>query len=302
MSTLNGVRSRLGGVLSMLSPYSSTLTLLVYILVSLTVLYWVYGIVYPGSDKFEQVIINKSFPASDLQGMQTKLYPPMTTGGEYSFQTWLFLSNVDANSGNPKHIFTIASDGPPGADPPHVTMLGALDGNSNKLILRVHQDKAGINMSGGGPDFTLNTNITNLFSGSLKSNTGMGPGGLPICDIGELDLQRWICLTVVVNGRLVEVYLDGKMARSCVCPGIPTVVPGNNYLTMGLQRGWGGAVSTTRFYGYALTPARVYEMYQQGPAPIPGAKVGFLMSLLSMVGLSLDTTPALSKPPVLATK
>ena len=297
MSTLNAVKARLGSVTSMLAPYSSILRLLAYIIVSGLVLYWVYGIVYPGADKFEQVVLNKSFPASQLKGMQTKLYPPMTTGGEYTFQTWLYVNNLDFNSDTPKHVFTIASDGPSGSEPPHVTMLGVLDAKSNKLMIRVHQDLAGINSSGGGPDITLNTNITNLFSGTLQADIGLGPNGFPICDIAEFDVQRWVCLCVVVNGRMIDVYIDGKMARSCVCPGMPTINPGNNYLTMGLQQGWGGSVSTTRFYGYALTPARVYELYQQGPAPRPGAKVGFVMGLLNMIGITTDTTPALSMPP-----
>jgi hypothetical protein len=298
---MNAVRGRLAGASAFFSntvgPYKSTLTLLIYMIISAVILYQAFTFLFPAPDKFEQVIVNKSVPANALKGQQIKLYPPMVTGGEYSFQTWFYINDLDFKPGTPKHLFTIASDGQSGSNPPHVTMLGVLDANSNKLILRVHQDTTTFNSAGTGPDLTLNSNITNLFTGTLKADAGQGPDGMPICDIGNIEAQRWCCLSVVVNGRMIDVYIDGKMARSCVCPGIPVVNPGNNFLTMGLQNGWGGSVSTTRFYGYALTPAKVYELYQEGPAPSPNAQKGFFASLLSKIGITTDIVPAVSVPP-----
>lgn len=295
---MNAIRARLGGIGASIGPYSSTLTLLIYMLISAVILYYAFVFLFPAPDKFEQVIINKTAPASQLKGLQTKLYPPMVTGGEYSFQTWFYINDIDYKAGTPKHLFTIASDGPSGSTPPHATIIGVFDGNSNKLVIRVHQDTTSFNSSGTGPDLTLNTNITNLFTGSLRADTGQGPDGMPICDIDNIEAQRWCCLSVVVNGRMVDVYVDGKMARSCVCPGIPVVDPGNNFLTMGLQNAWGGSVSTTRFYGYALTPAKVYALYQEGPAPSPNAKKGFLAGLLATIGINTDIVPAVSVAPL----
>jgi Concanavalin A-like lectin/glucanases superfamily len=297
MSTMNAIRSRFGSVAAFLAPYKNTISLVFYVVISLMVLYTVYGVLYPGQDKFEQVVINKSKPASELKAFQQQLYPPMTTGGEYSFQTWLYINNLDYKPGVPKHVFTIASDGSSGSTPPHVTMIGMLDPTENKLIIRIHQDTMGAAGAGQGPDYTLNTNITNLFSGALKPETSDST----ICDIANMELQRWVCLAVVVNGRMVDVYIDGKMARSCVCPGVPVIDPGNNFLTMGLLGGFGGSVSTTRFFGYALTPARVYEIYQAGPATPPGfdRSYGFLGTLLNTFGLTFNTTPALSIAPAL---
>lgn len=297
MSTMNAIRSRFGSVASFLAPYKNTIALVFYILISLVVLYTVYGIMYPGQDKFEQVVINKTTPSAKLKAFQTKLYPPMTTGGEYTFQTWLYINNIDYKPGVPKHVFTIASDGSSGSSPPHVTMIGMLDAAANKLVIRIHQDTMGAAGAGQGPDYTLNSNITSLFSGALK----LEGSDSAICDITNMELQRWVCLAVVVNGRMVDIYIDGKMARSCVCPGIPIIDPGTNYLTMGLLGGFGGSVSTTRFFGYALTPARVYEIYQAGPATPPGfdRSYGLLGTFLNTVGLTLNTTPALSLPPSL---
>jgi hypothetical protein len=120
----------------------------------------------------------------------------------------------------------------------------------------------------------------------------------PICDITDLDLQRWLCLAIVVNGRVIDVFMDGKLARSCVCPGIPTIEQGANSLTLcksGVS--FGGLVSTTRFYGYALTPARIYELYQEGPAEKRGLdkRYGFIGWLAERIGLHIDYKGASNK-------
>jgi len=114
----------------------------------------------------------------------------------------------------------------------------------------------------------------------------------PICDIVDIDLQRWLCITVVVSGRVVDVYMDGKLARSCVCPGIPTVeTPGAQKVIMGkANQTFGGQFSTTRFYGYALSPARIYEIYQEGPAEKRGLdkRFGFIGWIGERLGLHID--------------
>jgi hypothetical protein len=60
---------------------------------------------------------------------------------------------------------------------------------------------------------------------------------------------------------------------------------------VGQFNGWGGSVSTTSVFGYALTPGRIYEIYQTGPNQGTGydAKYGFLGWLGERVGLSVST-------------
>jgi hypothetical protein len=60
---------------------------------------------------------------------------------------------------------------------------------------------------------------------------------------------------------------------------------------MGQFTGWGGSVSTTRVYAYALTPGKIYEIYQNGPAGTSNLdnKYGFLGWILARMGLKLDS-------------
>jgi hypothetical protein len=173
----------------------------------------------------------------------------------------------------------------------HLTMVGILYPNENKMMIRVHQDPNGT-VPVQGPDMTLVTNVSNLFNtGQIDGQMYGTATDFPVCDIMDLDLQKWICLGVTVNGRVIDVYVDGKLARSCVCPNIPTVVNAHHqYVLLGQSGAWGGSISTTRIFGYALTPARMYEIYQNGPADTHGldSKFGFLGWLLERMGIQID--------------
>jgi hypothetical protein len=94
-------------------------------------------------------------------------------------------------------------------------------------------------------------------------------------------MQRWIHIVVCVNGKSCDVYLDGKLARSCPLKEYPVIpqatATGSNtaysaYLLDngkdGSNRqigGFGGYISTTRVYGRALSPDVVYQDYMAGP-------------------------------------
>lgn len=296
MSAMNAAKARLNSVMAAAAPYKDMIQLGLYSIVAILVVYSVYVVLFPGPDKYEQLILTDTRSAGELDGTTVQLKPPMSTGGEYSLQTWLFIKNWDVRSGNPKHVFTIYSDGKPASGrPEHATMVGIIYPNENKMMIRVFQESEGSGAQ-GGQDLTIYSNLNELF----KNKVAMSKSTLdfPVCDITDLDLQRWLCLAVVVNGRVIDVFLDGKLARSCVCPGIPTIEAGKNSIVLcksGVS--FGGLVSTTRFYGYALTPARIYELYQEGPAEKRGLdkRYGFIGYLAERLGLRVDYAGAQTK-------
>jgi len=291
MSAMNAAKARLNSIAVAVGPYKGMIQLGLYALVAIIVVWSVYTVLFPPPDRYEQLILTDTRSTGDIAGAVTVLKPPMNTGGEYSFQTWIYIQDWDHRSGAPKHVFTIHSDGKPASGrPEHATMIGVIYPNENKMMIRVHQETESSGKQ-GGEDMTVYQNLNGLF----KNKKAMAKSSLdyPICDITDLDLQRWLCLTIVVNGRVIDVFMDGKLARSCVCPGIPTIEHGTNSLTLcksGIS--FGGLVSTTRFYGYALTPARIYEIYQEGPAEKRGLdkRYGFIGWLAERIGLHIDYT------------
>lgn len=296
MSALNSVKSKFGAITTALGPYKTIIQLVLYIVVAAIVVFSVYSLLFPPPDKFRQVILTDTRPANELGGRDGLVKPidfRIDTGGEYSVSMWLYLSSWDYKAGSVKHVFSIASDGKPaGGRPEHVTMLGMLYPNENKMMIRVHQDAEGLGASGAGsgPDFTVRTNIDALYKGTMRPGAFATTVDYPICDINDLDLQKWINMTIVVMGRVIDVYIDGKLARSCVCPGTPISEQGKSFITLAANGGFGGAVSTCQMYGYALTPAAIYGIYQEGPAEKRGLdkRYGFIGFLAERLGLSID--------------
>jgi hypothetical protein len=82
------------------------------------------------------------------------------------------------------------------------------------------------------------------------------------CDIVDIPLQRWVHIGIVLWNRSLDVYLNGKLARSCALKGIPNINNGNLYITQ--NGGYQGDMATLRYYNRALNASEVYEIYREG--------------------------------------
>jgi hypothetical protein len=97
--------------------------------------------------------------------------------------------------------------------------------------------------------------------------------GTDKCNIvNGIEYQRWVLIGIVSNGRTLDVYIDGKLSRSCVYngPNDLGVTTGTADITVGRQTTTSGSIngvfSTTEYYNYALTPDIMWGIYQTGPA------------------------------------
>lgn len=100
-----------------------------------------------------------------------------------------------------------------------------------------------------------------------------------ICDIPSIDMQRWINVTVVLSGRTIDVYMDGKLVRSCVTPSYYKVDGTGVKLKITERGGFDGYINTVSTFNRGLTPGNVYNIYQAGPTG-KSADVGNMVSSL----------------------
>jgi hypothetical protein len=98
---------------------------------------------------------------------------------------------------------------------------------------------------------------------------GGGPGGNRCDIVNGIEYQRWVLIGLVGNGRVLDVYVDGKLARSCVYDSGNGFSSANGtataYFGLGNANKLIGYFSDGNFYNYALTPAGVWSIYQNGP-------------------------------------
>jgi hypothetical protein len=224
--------------------------------------------------------------------------PIIYEGGEFTISTWIYVTNWSYRTGFNKSIVSV---GGPNFD----TIRVYLGGNKPKLSVRLQtKDMSGamnavpsgataINVNLGAtksqvPVESLDKGTQNATFGILQTDSGLLDGS-PLCDLPEIDLQRWVCITVSVNGRTVDVYMDGKLARSCVLPSFFKVDAGGYSANLLAYGGFGGQIATTTMYDSALNPEVVYKNYMAGPQPITNIGQWFSSFFAPGVSVSLST-------------
>ena len=92
------------------------------------------------------------------------------------------------------------------------------------------------------------------------------PGGTTVvhtCGVGNIPIQKWTNLVISVYGRTLDIYIDGKLVRTCLLPGVANVNENKSvYVTpMGGFDGW---TSKFQYYSDSLNPQQVWNIYSKG--------------------------------------
>jgi len=254
---------------------SGLLINIAYAAVLLTVLYLVYYYFTAGDelqiDLAQEILPGNKKPDAPI-GPLNKVNPlvRINSGGEYTFSFWMYVNGWDYRSGLPKSVVQITD-----SDLPNFYLLNTiLYPNEAKMMVRVHTANS------YGSDMTNVSTSNTAISGGSGLSTGSSMKS-PVCDIQDIDLQRWINIVVAVNGRICDVYYDGKLNRSCVLPDLTEAgAPGSTQtVQIGDKGGFIGQVTGIQFFAYALTPDRIYAIYQRGPSGTGSAVAGLLQRL-----------------------
>ena len=234
----------------------------------------------------QSAIIDKSKPIT----ITSNQLPGLFDGGEFTVSTWIYVNKWSHRSGFNKSILTI------GGSASFDTIRIYLGAFKPTLHVRLHTRESGTTsstMTGNAAD-TMNTEsldaaTRNATFNVIQTNSGL-LSGTSLCDLPEVDLQRWVNITVAVNGRTVDVYLDGKLSRSCVLPSNFKVSPSGYSAYLLGYGGFGGMISTTTMYDAALNPERVYQSYMAGPEPITSIGDWFARFFAPGVSITVSTS------------
>lgn len=85
--------------------------------------------------------------------------------------------------------------------------------------------------------------------------------------VSNIPLQRWVFVTVSVEGRTVDVYIDGKLVRTAVAAR-NFVTPVNPSMKVGPADeapSFSGYIAMMRYHKDVLSAKEVYDLYQKGP-------------------------------------
>ena len=166
----------------------------------------------------------------------------------FAYSIWFYVNDWNYRYGEPKVIFgrmgaksspgSGSIDGINGLDPCPAVVLGAVENN--------------VSVSLG------------CYPGLDQEPTT--PGGNTVihtCTLANVPIQRWVNLVVSVYGRTMDLYIDGKLTRTCLLPGVASVNNNSNiYVTP--AGGFSGWTSKLQYYPNSLNPQEVWNIYTQG--------------------------------------
>jgi hypothetical protein len=97
-----------------------------------------------------------------------------------------------------------------------------------------------------------------LSASSSNANTKVNT-----CLIENIPIQKWVNVIVSLYGRTLDIYLDGKLVRTCIMPGVPKV---NNIADLQVTNkgGFSGWTSNFTFWSNASNPQEAYNIYKSG--------------------------------------
>ena len=271
-----------------------------WLLVILFIIYVVYKYLYPEDDPTYTRFLKSDADARQPVTVYGKV-PKIFTGGDFTLSMWVYIDDWNYRVSTSKFLFALSSDPVSSASP----LVGVLTPLQNGLQIRANVVKpSGSSGSAGGaasasasgsPDITketvLQTVLAQQSSMQIFSST---VADLP-CDIKEIPLQKWVNITIVSSGRILDVYMDGKLTRSCVLDNVLLVPNSKLKLRLGENGGFGGRYSSVQMWSQQLTPDLIYSIYQMGPSQ---TERDIFTDLAKWLGINVSFLKTASSGPV----
>jgi len=171
---------------------------------------------------------------------------PLSSGGKggYGMQWWMFIKDWNYGYGKDKQVLARS-------DPTNTQILNpsvALHPTDNTLRITVSVF----------PDNSGGSSKTQPAPAGHSGSTD----DVFICEVPNLPLQDWFSVSMTVFGRNLDVYIDGKLVKSCLLPGVPK--PASGDITMAGNGGFSGSLCNFNHYSRMLTPTDASSFYSAG--------------------------------------
>lgn len=170
----------------------------------------------------------------------------------FSYSTWFYVSDWNYRYGEYKVILGRMSS--PSSS--NSSDIDGIKGNGPCPVISLGQTQNNISIMQNcynGVNSITDINPSNVQNQTLISN----------CVVPNIPIQKWVNLIVSVYGRTLDVYIDGKLVKTCLLPGIAKVNP-NADLLITPNGGFNGFTSRTQYWAAPMNPDQAWSIYSKG--------------------------------------
>ena len=84
------------------------------------------------------------------------------------------------------------------------------------------------------------------------------------CQLNNVPIQKWVHLTFVLNNKTLDLYMNGKLSKTCILPGVPTINTPTFVNLHGKGDHFNGFTSKFQHFPNALNTQEVWNLYSNG--------------------------------------
>ncbi len=155
----------------------------------------------------------------------------------YSYSIWFFVDDWNYRYGESKVIFGRMTSGTGKKEPCPTVTLGPIQ---NNIIVSLAVYPGLDEQPQDGSNFIVHE-----------------------CSVSNVPIQRWCNLLISAYGRTLDVYLDGKLVRTCVLPGVAKIDSSAPIYVTPLG-GFSGWTSRFQYWSESADPQKAWNIYQAG--------------------------------------
>ena len=164
---------------------------------------------------------------------------PTSGSGESSVQFWMFIKDWDYRFGQAKDVLKRVSS----TNVAHVSPRVQLSPSENTLDVAVSLFPSGQQAPGA-------------VSGVSAA------GDLQTCSVENVPLQTWFSVSITVFQRNLDIYINGRLVKSCVLQGVPRVALGD--IILADNGGFSGSICNVNAYSKMIGPEEASAFYAKG--------------------------------------
>lgn len=206
---------------------------------------------------------------SDAKISQTivaKTLPVNNNTSNYTYSTWIFVNDWNYRFGQSKVILQrLDKDRKPS---PSIT-LGAMENTLKVQVNYYPTSGSGATAATASADGEEEEDEAcadedeDTYGSSLLSSSADREANVHTCQVDNIPLQKWVNILISVYGRTLDVYIDGKLVRTCVLPGV--VKPNADAdIKVTPAGGFSGFTTNFQYWPASSNPQEAYDIYKQG--------------------------------------
>ena len=212
------------------------------------IVYWIYKAISSRGkgDSENPILVNDTIDASDPENSKSFSLPLSSSANSpelsFTISFWMYIADWSYRVNEPKAI----------------------------LIKGLKKKEGVVSGEDGSPSIWLAPDTNSLVVGTRVYRKDQ----LQLCNISNIPIQKWTHVVYVLDVRTVDIYINGKLERSCVLGNVPQLNNGKLNLfprnprsvgTKDYQTGYLGQLSGLRYFSSAMKPVDVVRLYNEGP-------------------------------------